>query len=141
MLPVWKLITFLVFWNCKFHWRWFVLRKCSLTRCVFCKSQILGCSAGSLKYISLLFQLFIWEFRVYRKVSVVRILLYMCACHEHAHVYLQGISFKELCIWCEVQNYGFRLLTEIYKLVIFTVYIIIWGMNRKYYVNAGLKKW
>ena len=92
---------------------------------MFCKSQILGCSAGSLKYISLMFQLFIWEFRVYRKVSVVRILLYMCVCHEHTYVYLQGISFKELCIWCEVQNYGFRLLIEIYKLVIFTVYIII----------------
>jgi len=49
----------------------------------------------------------------------------VCVCHEHAHVDLQGISFKELCIWCEVQNYGFRLFTEIYKLVIFTVYIII----------------
>lgn len=96
------------------------MRKCSLTRCVFCKSQILGCSAGSLKYISLMFQLFIWEFRVYRKVSEVRILLYMCVCHEHAYVYVQ-----ELCIWCEVQNYGFRLLIEIYKLVIFTVYIIV----------------
>lgn len=132
MLPVWKLITFLVFWNCKFHWRWFVLKKCSLTRCVFCKSQTLGCSAGSLKYFSLMFHLFIWEFRVYRKVLVVRILFYICVCvcHKHAYVYLQGVSFKELCIWCEVQNYAVRLLIEIYKLVIFTVYIIIWGMNR-----------
>lgn len=49
------------------------------------------------KYSSLMFQLFIWEFRVYRKVLVVRFILYMCVCHEHAYVCLQGISFEELC--------------------------------------------
>lgn len=71
---------------------------------MFCKSQILGCSAGSLKYISLMFQLFIWEFRVYRKVSVVRILLYMCVCVMNMHMftykvfhlknYVFGVRFK-----------------------------------------------
>ena len=78
--------------------------------CVFCKSQILGCSAGSLKYFSLTFQLFIWEFRVYRKVLVVRILLYMCVFVTNMHIY----TYKVFHLKSYVFGVRFKIMVSDY---------------------------